>query len=177
MDNEPVQQLLFSFGDEWNKDSGERRNKEKRENMRIFFFFFNHGGLVNADLSEVFHTLGIVRRHDSSGSLDRGSTFTKTQTYRYLCWRNEYHNLLTKWHTKAHKRAQFLLGEKWGLAEAIRQEVCFKYSVGPVCLYPQPDKKYPLSHFQIFFFSFFFMHNSVSEIWRDEEMVSSFPQH
>lgn len=65
---------------------------ETKKKGRIwgFFIFFYQGGLVNADLREVFHTLGmwskwIVRRRDSSGSLDRGSLDAHSQRHKHTC--------------------------------------------------------------------------------------------
>lgn len=81
------------------------------------------------------------------------------ETQTYLCRWSEYHNLLTKCHTNTHKRAQSLLGEKRGLGEAISEEVGFKHNPF-VCTHKLTKKRKAIVSFP----SFFFMHNSVSEI-------------
>lgn len=145
----------------------------------------------------------IGRRRDSSRSF---ASFTRSQTRLMLQeWISQFTHRVT--HTQAHKHAQFLLGEKRGLAEMIgifhdssacedeassgrgtdgsesqRALSCrshatmwlWSHQTGSVFRWTrvctptrwQKEKK-----------NLFFMHNSVSEIWQDEEMVSSFPEH
>lgn len=145
-------------------------------------------------LKEVFQTHGmwsklIVIGLDGSRSLDRESLDACSQRHKHDDWDFPPFFCLCGWSSQWQRNKEIrtsrleLYSEgylhelyydnlvKCGFG-AIRQEVRFRHTVRPVFVHSQTDKKKPLYHFQSYF-----MHNSVNEIWWDEEMVSSFPEH
>lgn len=115
MDNEPVQQLLFSFSASGIKTQGKKGGtKKKKEYMRI-----NTRGVGWwLDLKEVFQTLEmwrklISRRWESSRGFDGDSFDACSQRHKHtLCSRTEHPNLHTR-------KSSFSSEGSKGLAETI----------------------------------------------------------
>lgn len=173
MDNELVQHLLF-----WNKYSGEKEKQRKNGKYQyFFFFFFTRVGcsMQMTDLKEVFRTLGmwskwIVRRDDSSGSLDRASLDAHSQRHKHTCVAGINITIYSPNDTQKHTVCPWGdVGPCWGdQTGGMFQILCRTHLFVPTSWQKTAIVSFP---------NLFFMHNSVSEIWWDEEMVSSFPQH
>lgn len=127
VDNEPVQQLSFSFRTSGIRTQGKGETKKKGRWWGFFFFFLP--GWVSRCKWLIQKRCSTHLEHELSELSENWiAVGVSMETQTYLCRWSEYPNLLTKCHTKTHKRAQSLLGEKRGLGEAISEEVGFKHN-------------------------------------------------